>query len=62
MTAHRGGLLVSGRYGVSDRFRLNMLNTAILNQIYVTRLYLRDFDYKNKEDYFVHWSFTCISL
>ena len=28
-----GGLFVSGRYRVSDRFRSNMLNTAIIGQI-----------------------------
>lgn len=29
MTAHRGGHLVSGRYGVSDRFRCHMLNMGV---------------------------------
>ena len=28
MAAHRGGLLVSERYRVSDRFRYILLNTA----------------------------------
>ena len=30
-TAYRGGLLVSGRYRVSDRFRYILLNTGVSN-------------------------------
>ena len=37
MTAHRGGLLVSGRYGVSERFRWILLNRAVFSRKAILR-------------------------